>query len=192
MCHESLTYLRRCDQFESINMPNKQAYTLAHPSRCRSRGNNAVGNLGPALVVDTLRWPLTSSPGPPLPFLHFIFFFSNSHSAPTSTTTRKWKQCSTDVVEQKQRHPLSLPCVVCPTFAQPIIIYPFFSLYPSGPLGLCQINWGHPLILIHLTVLTDTPPHLLQIALGKKTFKLLIFLACLCKDKEFILKCCCI
>lgn len=84
-----------------------------------SYGNNAVGNLGPALVVDTLRWPLTSSPGPTPPFLHFIIIIIifNSPSASTQTISSKWNHCSTDTVWQKQWHPPSLPCVMCPTFA---------------------------------------------------------------------------
>lgn len=152
MCHESLTYLRRRDQFESINTLNKQASTLARPT-C----NNAVANLGPASLIYSLWWLVTSTPGTPLPFLPFCIVF-NSPSALTQTITSEWKHCSTPAVLQKQRQPPSLPRVVCPTFAEAIISSIHFFLQPAVILGLCQINWGHPLILIQPSVLAVKLP----------------------------------
>lgn len=144
-----------------------------------SYGNNAVGNLGPALVVDTLRWPLTSSPGPTPPFLHFIIIII--FLIPLLPRHKQFQVNENTVLPTRcdKNNDTPLHCLVlCVPLLLIISIHPFFPLQPPGTLGLCQINWGHPLILIHPTVLTVTQPHFpLQIALGKKFFQLLIFQA---------------
>lgn len=104
--------------------------------------------------------------------LFALFFYSPSAS--TQTITSQWKPGCIAAVLQKQCQPPSPPRVVCPTFAEAIISSIHFSLQPAGIRGLCQINWGHPLS----RTLFHQWNSLLQIALWKKFFQLLIFLAC--------------
>lgn len=157
MCHESLTYFWRRDQFESINTLNKQASTLARPSCCLTATIQLQISVWLHLLTPygDLWRPLPARLLPPLPFC--IAF--NSPSASTQTITSKWKHCSTPAVVQKQRQsPPHFSLRHCLVLCVPLLLNPsshpsiHFFLQPAGILGLCQINWGHPLIQIQPTV----------------------------------------